>query len=1468
LAVHHSRRLVAAALVTLATTGLAHASSSELAGTAGAGTGSPVFDRRSGEATAILERARDYRLRHGVLGDLTPGQMLSRATWSYERWLDRERGKEISGEGWVSLGPVNGAGRCTAVASHPSVAGTVLAGTAGGGVWRTTDGGLTWYPLTDGISDLSVGAVAYAPSDPRVIYVGSGEGGIAIDFIPGIGLLRSDDDGETWFLPAGPDQVAASQFFALSVDPEDPDSLLAATNQGLLASQDGGLTWDNRLWDPGLLGVTEVVRSARDPEILYAALWCTSLCPEGLARVMRSADRGLTWQPASGGLPDGQLSGPFLNRTAITVSTADERVLYAGLNAGENQTGGPLSAVFRTVDGGETWVDTGYEGTYLGMQGWFDNAITVHPVDPDIVVAAGIWYEVSHDGGATWTRLNPYAEGNDPMGTETMPHVDGQDLQWQGDTLWLACDGGIWSSSDFGLVWTGRNQGLVTRQYYGLALDPIHRQRMLGGTQDNATNLRRLEDDDTWDVVIGGDGFQCAINPLVSDWMYGTVYSTQILRNTHGGVGEWELISPPHGGETTPFITPLAMRPEAPWVLYTGTTRVWTSADAGESWTRLSADVTNGGWSAAVVRAIAISAAEPDLIWVAKGQMAYRSLDSGQTWFATMHDANVNSIAVSPFDPDMVLVCLAQTATGADQVRRSIDGGLTWQSGSQGLPPFAVQVARWDPTDPEVVYAGTDVGLYRSRDRGVSWEVVGDGLPAASIYDVGVLPDGSKLVVATHGRGVWELAIPQSTNAAPVVEMTSPEGDLAAILGEEVSFSAEASDADGDRVALSWIFGDRWGLEDGGSGDGAVSSSTGHRFDRGGRFLVAVHAADGHGGAAFDAIEVAAYEPADDCATPRAVPGGGPFPVTIVTENQSAGESESDPEVPCVGPDGEAGAGGWGSLWFELKPEESALYTVETCGSAADTVLSAWTGPACGPYQEVEGGCSDDDELESCSGARTDSHLELALEAGTTYRFMVGSWEDDERGAIRFTVDCDGCSGSSDTGVYMVPAAAHAGGLNQTLWVTDLFLLNPGSEVVTAHLEFLPEAEGGTAGEAEEELAPGLAVEFQDVVASLLGTAGSGAIRIVASDELVIASRTYNLAPQGTYGQGIPGALLETGTPPHGVARLIGLAGNDAFRTNIGLASADTTVTPIAIDLFDAQGTLLASQQHQLPPRSWWQLNEVFASSGLSGIEGATAEVRHLGEEGTIFAYASVVDQHTGDPTYVTAAAVAHPGSPVWIAAVAHSDGVGGTHWRSDLSLANVGTEDLFARLELIGPPGKGSEPLRHAVFVPEGRTVEIRDVVGEGAFETIGSGAIGVTVDWGNLMVTSRTYTLAGEGTYGQSIPGWSESDAITEGAVAALTQLRQSTSFRTNIGFVNLGEQEIRIAAEYRSGQGALIASRDYALPALSWQQLNSAVPEGADHAFVSSPTAGAQFLVYASVVDNASGDPVYVAARPLDR
>ncbi len=1457
-------------------------------GTAGRDISDRDGDGKVGEETAIKERIKAYIETHGRDGKLTSRQMLDRARFSYSQWLAEGRhlgAKGLEGNGFVNIGPVNGAGRVSAIAPHPTLEGIVLQGAASGGVWKTLDGGISWYPTTDGLSDLSVGAVAWAPGSADVVYLGTGEGDTMIaggsGYIPGIGLLRSDDGGETWTFPTGDENPITDLFFALDIDPDNDEIVFAATDSGLLATEDGGVNWQILMPSIGRSrAFTDVVRSKSNPDLMYACQWCEGSCPAGTGRVMRSEDRGLTWLPVGGeGLPG---LGGYVNRAAFAAAPSDDQVLYFATNT----TGGndPLSGIFRSDDGGETWIETAASTTnrvngYLGAQGWYDNTIVVNPTDPNIVVAGGVWYVLTTDGGQTWINKNPYETPAGGMGNATVPHVDVHDFQYQGDTLWVGNDGGVWKSENDGLTWTARNDGVVTRQYYGMDIDPVNRERVLGGTQDNGTNLRRDAGDDKFDVVLGGDGFECAINPMMPDIMYATIYYTRVYR-TDPRYGSFRNISPEYGDDdSAPFITPLILDATNPNTVFTGTTNLWRSDNGGENWFSLPRDPPNDlsgfPWIPGTeIVAIATTAADPDRIMVLKdGGFIYSSRDGGRSWTGAILSKNSHNLDISPHDPDLALAAMEVSSPGQG-VQRSTDGGLTWSSSGAGLPNFHTQVVRFDPIDPNVAYAGTDVGLYRSTDAGVTWARWGDGLPAASIHDLRMLPDGSMMRIGTYGRGFWELAIDRPENSRPEIEINDPSSSTTTIFaGESLDLKATATDADGDPLHIDWYMTTDYQVFHEDQGIGNVVSDFSTVIPSGGLYQIAARVTDSHGEQDVDFITLNGQDPGDSCATPRVVSGSGPFPATVVTSNQYAFKAATDPAVPCVDLDSShPDSGREASIWFEFTPATSATYSISTCGSAADTLVSVWTGDACGAYTEVPGGCNDDDESEHCFGARTDSYLELNLDAGTTYRVMVGSWKSPQgsiyQGLITFTIDCLDCVEIPEN-MTMISAAANAAGLNNTNWLTDLDLYNPGADDVTATLAFLPGAADNTSVVSVDAVIPaGQTRTFSDVVGDFLGSEGSGSIRITSTENVIAASRTFNTSEDGTFGQFIPGMAISQAITPGSEARLNGLAGNEAFRTNLGFANASVSPATLSVDLVAADGTIIGHIEEILQPWGWLQLNRVFETAGTGSVEAASAIVRNLSTTASIFAYASVVDAATGDPTFVSETPKGTFGSDLWIAASAHASGVGQSVWRTDIWLSNTTESEVTAKIDLLERGIDNSAPATIEFSFAAGENRKLGDIL-DTAFHFDGTAALRIALD-GEATVTSRTFNQAVDGTYGQFIPGVDLAASVGEGETGTLIQLRNNEQFRTNIGFVNMGSEVVAIHAEYFSSDGTLLNAKDYFIQPFSYFQDGAALPGESDiegaFAHLTTSTSGGHFLAYASVVDNGSDDPVFMPAQVL--
>ncbi len=930
-----------------------------------------------GEAETVRERARLYTLRHGDSGKIDAERRRALVSADYAR----RRGKDaliVGGSTWTSLGPTNGAGRATSIAPHPTTAGTVYVGTADGGVWKTTDGGSSWTPLTDLLSDLSVGAIALAPSNPSVVYLGTGESGGAQDSLPGIGFLSSTNGGAHWQLPAS---VVATAFFRLSVHPTNALEVVAATNAGALRSTNGGLTWATTLSSTPL--VTDLARNPSNAAILYCATWGDQ---GGVSKVYKSTDSGVTWAEKSTGLPT---ANSLYNRFAIAIAPSATSTLYAATSG--DYGSGFASHAYKSTNSGDTWAELtavsgssdGRVANYLGNQAWYDNVVSVAPTDANIVLLAGVDYLQSTDGGSSFGLVSG------------PPHVDAHDLKYQGATLWIANDGGIYTSANDGNTTTAKNTGLVTRQYYSIALDPGHPNRIMGGTQDNGTDQRQDAGGSTWRNVVGADGMDCPIHPLAGEVAYATTEYGGVFRTENAG-----SISPPafvrssphlFAGDSGPFFTVLTMAPKTPTTLLTGSVEsIYRSTDGGDSWSALGF----GNGSHIGFSAIAVAPSDENVLYISRGSFGsgyvYRSTDGGSLWTsitAGLPAGAVNHVAVDPANASTVYASLA-TTSGAS-VYRTTDGGATWTPAYTGLPSFAAQLVRVDPTDSNVLYCGTDVGVYRSTDQGGSWAAFGTGLPASSVQDIRILEDGSALRVATHGRGVWELSVPALPNTRPVAAITSPAYQSVA-KGTTLLFHGSVSDADGgDTAAGTWTFGDTWRTVH--TAEGATNVY--QRFDKAGVFSVNLGARDSHGAHGSTAVTVDVPEPADDCATPAAIPAAGPFPYTVLLENQNATAQLSDPLPSCY-PYLNS------SLWVSFTPSVSGTYSFSTCGTQFDTVVGIYQSTsACAAAAAGQKACGTIPAGTPCAGGGSYA-MSVAASAGQKLFLRISSYSQGDVGPV------------------------------------------------------------------------------------------------------------------------------------------------------------------------------------------------------------------------------------------------------------------------------------------------------------------------------------------------------------------------------------------------------------------------------------------------------------------------------------
>ncbi len=679
---------------------------------------------------------------------------------------------------WRFAGPSNIGGRISDVAFAPSDPATVFAASATGGLFKSTDRGQSWTPVFDRQALLTIGDVAVDPTNPRLVYVGTGEANGGHNNFAGGGVFKTEDGGISWqFLGL----QATTSIGRIVIDPEDPGRVFVAAvgsyfapnpERGLYRSRDGGATWEQVLFVNDSTGVIDVVQRPDDPDVLVAATWQRVRRVTGSflygqdSGLWRSRDGGDTWErlgPANG-LPDPEAhrdpaTGRVrIGRIGLALCRDHPDVMYALYNDGSTYLG-----LFRTDDGGDTWRDvdpdrdvfngTGKDGSFS----WYFGQVRVHPEDPDRVYVMDVSLMQSTDGGATWTIKS---------GT----HVDHHALAFAPDDpdyIIEGNDGGAAISTDGGNFWVPAGDLPVT-QFYEINFDPNNPARLYGGAQDNGTVRTRTGDTAGWEQIFGGDGFYVHVDPTDPNLVY--------AESQLGNLVRCQLFAPPFfclplvfGGidlsEKTNWDTPVVLDPHDNRVLYYGTIRLYRSLDQGDNWTAISDDLTkNLGYALlGTVTTIAVAPTNENVIYAGTDDgNVWVSDDYGSSWrdiTGTLPLRWVTRVVVDPRDERTAYVTFSglRWRSPTPHVFRTTDMGQTWEDLSANLPDAPVNAFAVDPHFPDTLYLGSDLGGFVSTDAGASWAPLGEGLPAIVVSDLKIDPTNRILMAGTYGRGIYTL---------------------------------------------------------------------------------------------------------------------------------------------------------------------------------------------------------------------------------------------------------------------------------------------------------------------------------------------------------------------------------------------------------------------------------------------------------------------------------------------------------------------------------------------------------------------------------------------------------------------------------------------------------------------------------------------------------------------------------------
>lgn len=698
----------------------------------------------------------------------------------------------LSGLRWRNIGPFRG-GRSVAVAGSAAQPNVYYFGSVGGGVYKTTDGGENWIPVSDGqgFGTGTVGAITVSESDPNVVYVGMGESCIRGNFSHGDGVYKSVDAGKTWKRVGLEDSRIVGR---IKVHPKNPDVVYVAAmghaaganeQRGVFRSKDGGKNWERVLFKSNKAGAVDISMDTNNPNVLFASIWEAKRTPYSLesggpdSSLWKTTDGGDTWTDISRntGLPRGTLG-----RIGVVVSPANSDRVYAIVEAEEG-------GVFRSDNAGTTWTRVSADRN-LRQRAWYYTHIYADPKNADTMYVLNVGFHKSIDGGRTYTTLNP-------------PHGDNHDL-WiapnDPNRMIEANDGGANVSFNGGVSWSAQDQ--ATAQFYRVALDNEFPYRVYGAQQDNSTV--RISSRTTgggitekdWDITAGSESGWVQPSPKDPNVVFGGNYGGLLERQDHRtgqqrDVNVWPDNPMGWGAEGMKYRFqwnfPILFSPNDANVLYTGGNHVFKSTNEGQTWALISPDLTrndktkqgpSGGPITkdntsveyyCTIFTMAESAVTKGVMWTGSDDgLVHVSRDSHAakpTWENVTKNipgipewAQINSIEASPHDA--ATAYFAATLYKADDFRpylyKTSDYGKTWKKITNGIPDNAfTRVIREDPNRRGLLYAGTETGIYVSFNDGENWQSLQLNLPVVPITDIAVHKRDKDLVIATQGRSFW-----------------------------------------------------------------------------------------------------------------------------------------------------------------------------------------------------------------------------------------------------------------------------------------------------------------------------------------------------------------------------------------------------------------------------------------------------------------------------------------------------------------------------------------------------------------------------------------------------------------------------------------------------------------------------------------------------------------------------------------
>ena len=688
--------------------------------------------------------------------------------FAHEQFSNSALNRSANTLSWQLEGPGNIGGRFNCIVSTPSNPSIMYAGSANGGLWKTTNNGSTWIPLTDGLPFQAIGAIAINPSNANEIWIGMGDVNISGTLYTGDGVYKSTDAGLTWTHIGLANTYVVSNITFNSTNTNEVlictmgNPFFKDTNRGVYKTLNGGSSFSPVLYVNDSTGVVDMVQDPSNPSIVYASSFTRmrtdkkSITQGTETFIYKSTDFGSTWNVLSGGLPNGGLH----ERIGITLCKSNPAILYALYST----SNGSIPALYKSINSGATWnivsVNTTFDTNSYGGYGWYFGKIYVDDNNPNLLYIPGIDLQYSTDGGINWSMLTP------PW-YNYIVHADGHYIHFKSSTNFVYCtDGGLYSTTDGGTTWNDIDY-IPNNQFYSVTENPNNFGEYAGGVQDNGTMNGNATVINNFNRIYGGDGFKVQYTSNTG-LVYSESQNGSIVYDDAFPSGNWQILNT-DGSQNYNWFTPYFTSSfDETKLFFAGQQVMRIDGAPYGNYTIISPVLHDPASPTRVQNISTINQSKLDY------QKLYAGTADGKVWNTTNYGGTWNDITpftnlpyyvtqVMPSPNNTSIVYVTRSGYRANDntplVFKSINNGATWVNISGNLPPLAINDIEVLPNNENIIYVANDAGVYYTTNSGANWQRLGNNMPFVAVLDIQLNHNNTKIIAGTFGRSMYTIDI-------------------------------------------------------------------------------------------------------------------------------------------------------------------------------------------------------------------------------------------------------------------------------------------------------------------------------------------------------------------------------------------------------------------------------------------------------------------------------------------------------------------------------------------------------------------------------------------------------------------------------------------------------------------------------------------------------------------------------------